>query len=111
MPILDDGKTVLCPKCETPLRPHIMFFDETYEESINRCDTIRQFVKEAEAVLVIGTALQTGLSSEIVSNSLEAEKQVVEINPCCEIRRSKVWWMEDKAENVLEAIRTNIIKK
>jgi NAD-dependent SIR2 family protein deacetylase len=40
-------------------------------------------LKEAEAVLVIGTALQTGLSNEIVMNAYEAGKQVVEINPAC----------------------------
>jgi NAD-dependent SIR2 family protein deacetylase len=60
-----------------------MFFDEPYNEPINRCDTIREFVKEAEAVLVIGTALQTGLAFEIVLNTFEAEKQIVEINTSC----------------------------
>lgn len=70
--MLDDGKKVVCPRCESPLRPHIMFFDETYEETINRCDTIRSFVKEADVVLVIGTALQTGLAFNIVLKSFEA---------------------------------------
>jgi hypothetical protein len=39
-----------------------MFFDEAYEEAINRCETIRTFLTEADAVVVIGTALQTGFA-------------------------------------------------
>ena len=30
-----------CPRCEGPLRPHIMFFDEFYEELYNKNETIR----------------------------------------------------------------------
>lgn len=61
--------------------------------------------------MVIGTALQTSFAYEIVLNAFEAEKQIVEINPSCEIRRSKVWWMEDKAEVMLEAIKASLMKK
>jgi NAD-dependent SIR2 family protein deacetylase len=60
-----------------------MFFDEFYEETFNRCDTIRTFLKDTDAVLVIGTALQTGFANEIVTTAFEEEKQIVELNTAC----------------------------
>ena len=66
-----------------------------------------------DAVLVIGTALQTGMANGLVNKALGKGKevQIVEINPACEIKKSAVWWMEDKAEVVLEEVKVQMIKK
>lgn len=44
---------------------------------------MNKFLAEADAVLVIGTALQTGLSNSIVTTAVNTGKQVVEINTTC----------------------------
>ena len=54
-------------------------------------------MENTEAVVVIGTALQTGMANNIVSRALDKAIQVVEINPNCEIRKSNVWWIQDKS--------------
>ena len=61
--ILEMKSRLYCPRCEGPLRPHIMFFDEFYEELYNKNETIRQYNKDVEVILVIGTALQTGFAN------------------------------------------------
>lgn len=48
-----------------------MFFDEVYTEAINRCDTIRALIKDVDALLIIGTALETGLANEIAQTAYE----------------------------------------
>lgn len=48
-----------------------MFFDEAYTEAINRCDTIRTFLKDVDALLIIGTALETSLANEIAQTAYE----------------------------------------
>lgn len=70
-----------------------MFFDEFYSEMFHHSETIANFLAEADAVVVIGTSLSTGLANTIVQNSLENKRQIVEINANCEIRKNAAWWM------------------
>lgn len=61
-----ERKTPLCPKCEKPLRPHIMFFDEAYTERYHNFETINKLSAECDILIVVGTALQTGLARRTV---------------------------------------------
>ena len=47
-----------------------LFFKIDLLGIFNDCDTIRNFSKDVDAVIVIGTALETGLASEIVMKAL-----------------------------------------
>ena len=38
--ILEMNNKIFCPKCENPLRPHIMFFDEFYDEVFNHSESV-----------------------------------------------------------------------
>ena len=62
------------------MKPHCMFFDETYSEHYYRQDTVKQFCEEADCLIVAGTALATNLAKRIVSIFLEKELPVIEIN-------------------------------
>lgn len=59
----EDGIThnfCLVPKCEecgAPMKPHVMFFDESYNEHYYRRETIDSFVQESDCLIVVGTAL------------------------------------------------------
>ena len=69
-----------CEECGEPMKPHCMFFDEAYSEHYYRKDTVLNFVNESDGLLVIGTALATNLCKTIVSNFLDRELPVVEVN-------------------------------
>lgn len=47
-----------------------MFFDEFYEEHFNHSDTVYEFLKQTDVLLVIGTALQTGMANTIVQKAM-----------------------------------------
>ena len=100
-----DKISPFCPKCDNPLRPHIMFFDEFYSELYNESTTIRTFDKESDMLVVIGTSLQTGLSRELVESAIERGATVVEINMECEVKRPGTMWMEGKADEILDKIK------
>lgn len=64
-----------------------MFFDESYSEHYYRKETVDTFYKEADVLIVIGTALQTAYAMKIVVETLAEEKPVIEINmeSCIEV--------------------------
>ena len=40
------------------MKPHCMFFDETYTEKLYRSDTVRNYLEnQMDALIVVGTAL------------------------------------------------------
>jgi len=73
----------LVPKCETcgkNMKPHCMFFDECYSEHYYRRDTVKKFFNSADAMIVIGTCLETNMAKQLVSNTLYKELPVIEVN-------------------------------
>lgn len=63
------------------MKPHSMFFDESYSEHYYRKDTVQRFVdSECDVLIVVGTALATNMAKRIVSNMLNEEKPVIEVN-------------------------------
>ena len=69
-----------CSKCGEPVRPHIMFFDESYCEAIHHYDSVLNELNESDLVIVIGTMLQTGLANGVVSKAVNAGKNIIEVN-------------------------------
>lgn len=70
-----------CADCAAPMKPHSMFFDESYSEHYYRKDTVQRFVdSECDVLIVVGTALATNMAKRIVSNMLNEEKPVIEVN-------------------------------
>ena len=84
-----ESKTMV-PKCQTcggNMKPHCMFFDEAYSQHYYRRDTIRSFSYDADCMIVVGTALATGMASQLVNGSLCREIPVIEVNITSSINR------------------------
>lgn len=67
------------------MKPHCMFFDESYSETYYRDMTTRKMEEEMEVLIVIGTALATGGAKSLVFRTLgKKEVPVIEFNlePC-----------------------------
>ena len=56
----------VCPKCEKEARPHILFFDECYDEKFYRKNTVVKKMFKCDLLFVVGTMLETNLSEKIV---------------------------------------------
>jgi NAD-dependent SIR2 family protein deacetylase len=87
-----------------------MFFDEFYSELYNESTAIRNFDKDSDMMVVIGTSLQTGLSRELVESAIERGVPVIEINVECEIKRPGTMWMQGKADEILDKIKLELWK-
>jgi NAD-dependent SIR2 family protein deacetylase len=61
------------------MKPHCMFFDESYTEKYHRATTIEEF--HPDALIVVGTSFQTFMANKILKSCLEREDvPIVELN-------------------------------
>lgn len=93
-----------CSLCGKNMKPHSMFFDESYNEHYYRKDTIAAFYEDCDALIVIGTALETSWAKKMVVETLAREALVIEVNmePCIEVGHT--FQVKGKAEETLPAI-------
>ena len=75
-----EWKSLRCPKCNEDLRPHVLWFDEMYNEEYYKKDSVLKISQETELLFVIGTSGATNLPRLIVENTLNNNGTVVEVN-------------------------------
>ena len=59
-----------CKRCKSLMKPHCMLFDESYNEKYYRIETILEYLKECDGIVVIGTALETSFAHKLVDNCM-----------------------------------------
>jgi NAD-dependent deacetylase len=69
-----------CPKCGDDLRPHVLWFDEVYNERYYKLYSVLSAVHVTGLLFVLGTSGATGLPTRIVHGALEHGTTVVEVN-------------------------------
>jgi NAD-dependent SIR2 family protein deacetylase len=79
---LTDDLVPKCRECGANMKPHAMFFDESYSEGLYRTDTVHKFMEEQmDALIVVGTALQTSYAKLIVNRAVQKiEVPIIEVN-------------------------------
>lgn len=77
----DDRDRLSCPGCRGWLRPHVLWFDECYDEPFYRAESALRAAAEAELLLVIGTSGATNLPSQIGQLCYRAGTPIVDVNP------------------------------
>lgn len=76
----EQRELLVCPHDGTLARPHVLWFDESYDEARFRFQSTLRAVEEASLVLVIGTSGATNLPSMIVHRSAERGVPLLVIN-------------------------------
>ncbi len=76
----EEWKLLRCPKCGEDLRPHVLWFDEFYNEKYYRKDTVLRISKNSGLLFILGTSGATNLPKKITENVLSNNGMVVEIN-------------------------------
>ena len=71
---------LVCPRCGGMARPHVLWFDESYDEPRFHLDTVRALAMQAGLVIVAGTSAQTNLPWQVVTLALRAGATIVDIN-------------------------------
>ncbi len=69
-----------CPKCSAFTRPHVLWFDEFYDEKYYRRDSALQTAKETGLLLIVGTSGATTLPQLVVQNTIAGNGIVIDIN-------------------------------
>ena len=80
-PFTDDDRALLvCPRCQGPARPHILWFDESYDERFYRFETSLRLAAETGLLVTIGTSGVTNLPNHVLQIALRAGGLVVDVN-------------------------------
>jgi len=69
-----------CPGCGDWLRPHVLWFDEFYDEEWYRSETALRRAQEADILIVAGTSGATNLPNRIVLTAVEKRIPIIDIN-------------------------------
>ena len=78
----DEKGALLCPKCGGITRPHVLWFDEFYDEHFYRANSAIQWASGSDLLLVVGTAGATTLPMQIGQTvSRNPDAVLIDVNP------------------------------
>ncbi len=80
---IDDAAlaSLRCPACDAPARPHVLWFDECYDEELYRFQSSLEAAARATALISVGTSGATNLPSQMVALAAQRRIPIVDINP------------------------------
>ena len=88
MPLLDRGDALpedawdrlVCPGCSGRARPHVLWFDECYDEALFRAQTALERAREAALLMVVGTSGATNLPMQIGVMAARLARPIIDVN-------------------------------
>lgn len=112
----EEIKILKCPNCHEDLRPHVLWFDEYYDEKFFKKNTVLRISKETGILFIIGTSGETTLPQVIAENALASNSFVVEVNIVdtyfSELLKNKKFGISIRAKSspFLEALKEELIQ-
>jgi NAD-dependent deacetylase len=76
----EEQLALMCPKCGNVLRPHVLWFDEYYNEEYYSWDSVHRLANETAVLFIIGTSGATNLPQIFTREVLRLNGMVVEVN-------------------------------
>ena len=73
-------QALCCPACGGLARPHVLWFDEVYDEPHYRLDSSLGAAGRAALVLIIGTSASTNLPWQVVTGATRAGAVIIDVN-------------------------------
>lgn len=73
-------RLLVCPRCGAMARPHVLWFDESYDEPRYHLDTVRRLATQTTLLVVVGTSAQTNLPWQVVSLAERVGATIVDVN-------------------------------
>ena len=81
-PVTDrEIQALRCPSCGAPARPHVLWFDESYDEANFRFESAIAAAQQASLVIVVGTTGATSLPMHIGSIAAQRGVPMIVVNP------------------------------
>lgn len=69
-----------CPKCGHIVRPHVLWFDECYDENFYKIDTVISMAEQTGILFILGTSGATTLPQMVAQTVLRNGGNAVEVN-------------------------------
>lgn len=69
-----------CPQCGSDLRPHVLWFDECYNEKFYKRNSVLKISEETDVLFILGTSGATNMPQVVTENVLSHGGLVVEVN-------------------------------
>jgi NAD-dependent deacetylase len=70
-----------CPRCGAPGRPHVLWFDESYDEVRYRFESSVRAAASADVFVVVGTTGTTGLPQIAARTAARAGALLISVDP------------------------------
>lgn len=81
-PLTEVEKALLhCPRCGGPARPHVLWFDECYDEAHYRFESSLRAAAAADVLLTVGTSGATNLPMQVGALARRRGAVLVDVNP------------------------------
>ena len=77
----EELKLLKCDACGSWLRPHVLWFDESYDEEYFRFNSSMQVAEQTAVLVVVGTSGATTLPNYVVSMVSQNRGTIIDINP------------------------------
>jgi NAD-dependent deacetylase len=75
------GAALECEACRSWMRPHVLWFDETYDENRYRLNSTVQAGMDASVLIVVGTTGATSLPAHLLHLAVQKDIPIIDINP------------------------------
>lgn len=110
----DWAEPLECTPCRAWRRPHVLWFDECYDEATYRFDSTIRAGSEADALIVIGTTGATTLPAHLLQIAQSRSIPIVDINPddnpfAHAAERSQGGWLKCPATEGLSILAEAIV--
>lgn len=94
-----------CSVCDDLLRPHVLWFDERYDEHHDyQIDRVVQNARSADLILFIGTSFAVGVTDLVRAYGSERSVPMFSIDPSAHVPDTSVIPIVAKAEDLLPEI-------
>jgi NAD-dependent deacetylase len=77
----DDSLREQLQQSDSPYRPHVLWFDECYDEDLYRFQSSLEVTSSADLLVIVGTSGATNLPNQMVSMAARGGVPFIDINP------------------------------
>ncbi len=75
-----DRALLICPHCGALARPHVLWFDESYDEAFYRFETALRVAARTGLLITVGTSGATNLPNHVLNLVLRSGGKVIDLN-------------------------------
>lgn len=76
----DETEGLRCRSCGAWLRPHVLWFDECYDEAYFHYQTVLALAQNTDLLIIVGTSGATNLPAQVVATAIRRGATLIDIN-------------------------------